>query len=162
MHPWIRRVVSVRKLPGGLVDVDAEYRRPVAMVYYRGADPTSGDSGKIGDYFYPVDGDGTMLPTEDFSWAQTRDDYIHIIVPGASPSAGVLGSRFGDRRVEYAAKLAAVLADYRERARIKSISTYGDRRLDSVPQFELTTFDGTRLAWAARRGTNCRANRPPR
>ena len=33
MHPWVRKVIGVRKLPGGGIDVRLEYRTPVAMVH---------------------------------------------------------------------------------------------------------------------------------
>ena len=39
MHPWVRKVVSVRKLPGGVIDIRLEYREPVAMVHVFKPDP---------------------------------------------------------------------------------------------------------------------------
>lgn len=141
-HPWIRRVVEVRKLPGGVVDVRVDYRHPVAMVRVR-------DS-KIDDYgFYPVDDEGVVLPPTDFSPTQTLE-FIHINVPDANFTRGA-GSTFGDARVEAAAKLAAFLAPYRELARIASIGVYGDPRI-SPPQLEITTKDRQRLPWGSAPG----------
>ncbi len=164
LHPWIRRVVSVRKLPGGEVEVLAEFRRPVAMVIHRESPPTapmqttsqlgtgelraSAAGGNRGVSFLPVDGEGIVLPTDDFARSETRN-YIHIDVPGVTTSQKFVGSPYGDRRVEAAARLAAVLADYRDRAQIKSIAIRGELRGEAVPQLELTTFDGKRLFWGS-------------
>ena len=62
MHPWVRSVVSVRKLPGGVIDVRLEYRTPVAMVHVFKPDPAD-----TGSYFFPVDGDGILMPGTEFA-----------------------------------------------------------------------------------------------
>ncbi|TWT54299.1 Cell division protein FtsQ [Rubripirellula amarantea] len=142
MHPWVRNVSSVRKLAGGTIDVRLEYREPVAMT--RVFKPQYADHEK---YYLPVDGDGVLLPSEEFSRSETRD-FIHINVPGADSNQRP-GSRFGDSRVEAAAKLAEVLAPFREQVGIKSIDVGGDPRLSEVPQLELTTHDGRRIWWGS-------------
>ena len=143
-HPWIRRVVSVRRLQGCCVDVRVEYRTPVAMVRVR--DP---DSKADGFGFFPVDDEGVLLPPTDFSSAQTLE-FIHIYVPDAYPT-GSAGSAFSDARVEAAAQLAAFLAPYREIAGIESIGVFGDPRV-SPPQLEITTKDRQRLPWGSAPG----------
>lgn len=140
-HPWIRRVISVRKLPGGCVDVRVQYREPVAMVRVR--DPKTNGPG-----FFPLDSEGVVLPT-DFSPSQTWD-FIHIHVPEVFPT-GNIGFAFGDARVEAAAQLAAFLAPYREIAGIESIGVYGDPRV-APPQLEITTKDRQRLPWGSAPG----------
>ena len=55
---WVRRVNSVRKLPGGGVDVRVDYRAPVAMVRVISRHPEVDGSG-----FFVVDGEGVLLPT---------------------------------------------------------------------------------------------------
>ncbi len=142
MHPWVRNVVSVRKLPGGVIDVRLEYREPVAMVHVFKPDPTD-----TGSYFFPVDGDGFLLPTSEFARAETRQ-YIHIEVPDAY-STNAIGTPFGDRRVEAAAQLAEVLAPYREQAQIRSIGVHGDPRQTEIPQLELTRHDGRKWYWGS-------------
>jgi len=60
--PWIRNVISVRrvfdKAPGDTIEIDCEYRAPVALV-------------RFGDYYWLVDGDGILLP-EQYTPAETR------------------------------------------------------------------------------------------
>ena len=146
-HPWVRRVVSVRKLPGGGVDVHLDYRRPVAMVEVVIRSPHP-DQGKPG--FFQIDADGLLLPPSEFSQADI-DRYLHIVVPGAYPTGGV-GTPFGDLRVEAAARLAAVVASYRDQCQLVSIEVHGDPRLTPVPQFEITTRDGSRLFWGSAPG----------
>ncbi len=141
-HPWVRRVVSVRKLPGGAVDVRVDYRQPVAMVRVPMRDSKSDGFG-----FFPIDADGVLLPPTDFSSAETKN-YIHIKVPDAYPTGGA-GSRFGDARIEAAAMLAGILSPYREIVGIVGIEATGDPRQTPVPQLELTTKDNQRLSWGS-------------
>ncbi|WP_419195147.1 cell division protein FtsQ/DivIB [Novipirellula herctigrandis] len=151
-HPWIRRVISVRKLPGGTVDVHVEYRNPVAMVLV--AKPAPKESGS---FFCPIDGNGILLPTSEFAPSETLD-YIHIEVPDVYPT-GVVGGAFGDVRVEAAARLAGVLARHRDQTRIRSIGVHGDLRQNDVPLLELTTTDNRRVLWGSPPGLEQRGER---
>ncbi|KAA1262330.1 hypothetical protein LF1_48940 [Rubripirellula obstinata] len=140
MHPWVRDVLSVRKLPGGVVDVRLDYRLPVAMT--RVYKPQYASSEK---YYLPIDGEGVLLPSEEFARSETRD-FIHIEIPGVD-SNNRPGTKFGDRRVEAAAALAEILKPFREQAEIRSIQVVGDSRFNDVPQLEIETTDGRRFAW---------------
>lgn len=141
-NPWVRRVNSVRKLPGGVIDVRIDYRVPVAMVHVISRHPEV-----TGSSFFAVDGDGVFLPPHEFSRSDTRN-YVHIYVPAAYPS-GMPGTPFGNPRVEAAAQLAAVLAPIRDRIRVKSIGVPGDLRESAIPQLELTTQDDVRVFWGS-------------
>ncbi len=142
LHPWVRNVTSVRKLPGGGVDVRLEYRQPVAMVQvYR----TIG--GRREKYFFPIDADAVLLPTKDFTRAETIE-FVHIDVEGAD-STNAEGMAFGDLRVAAAAKLAAVLLPLRDKIAIESIRVSGDVRQMTVPQLELVTANQTRHFWGS-------------
>jgi hypothetical protein len=142
LHPWVREVHGVRKLPGGVVDVRLEYRQPVAMVQvYRTI------SGRREKYFFPVDMDAVLLPTKDFTRAETAE-FIHIDVPGAD-SSNAEGMAFGDLRVAAAAKLAAVLLPLREKIGVQTIRVVGDPRQMTVPQLELVTANQTRHYWGS-------------
>lgn len=142
MHPWVRKVTGVRKLPGGAIDVRLEYRAPVAMVHvFKPNDPENRS------YFFPVDGEGVLLPGEEFAEAETRK-FIYIEVPGVYTSNSY-GTPFGDPRVEAASRLAEVLVVYREEAGIRSIGVHGDPRHTDVPQMELITHDGARVTWGS-------------
>ena len=142
MHPWVRKVVGVRKLPGGVIDVRLDYREPVAMVHVFKPDERDTRS-----YFFPVDGEGILLPTTEFARADTRN-FLYIEVPGVY-TTNPIGARFGDSRVEAAARLASVLAPHREAADLRSIGVFGDPRQMEVPQLELTTQDGSRIYWGS-------------
>jgi hypothetical protein len=142
MHPWVRKVIGVRKLPGGGIDVRLDYRVPVAMVHV--FKPQQNDTRS---YFFPVDEEGVLLPTSEFATADTRN-YLYIEVPGVYTTNPV-GAAFGDPRVEAAARLAAVLAPHRESAKLRSIGVYGDPRQMEVPQLELTTQSGSRIYWGS-------------
>ncbi len=144
-NAWVRRVVAVRKLPGGAVDVHLQYRRPVAMVFVISRHPDiSGGS------FFAIDEDGVLLPTAGFTRQETMD-YVHIEVPDVYPTGGV-GSPFGDSRVVSAAKLAAVIQPYRESMRLKSIRLHDSSRVSPVPQFQLLAADGQDFLWGSSPG----------
>ena len=140
MHPWVRDVLSVRKLPGGIVDVRLDYRMPVAMA--RVFKPQYASNEK---YYLPIDGEGVLLPSEEFARSETRD-FIHIEISGAD-SNNRPGTKFGDRRVEAAAALAEILVRFREQAEIRSIQVVGDPRFNDVPQLEIETSDGGHFQW---------------
>ncbi|KAA5546903.1 FtsQ-type POTRA domain-containing protein [Roseiconus nitratireducens] len=141
-HPWVRHVQSVRKLPGGKVDVQLEYRVPVA-VFHVTSDKHPVDS----NLYFVLDGEGVLLPTEKMTLDDTPD-FIHIEVREAYPS-GEEGTPFGDRRVESAALLAKLLMAVREQIRIAKITVSGDPRMNLVPQLELITGNNTRLFWGS-------------
>lgn len=146
MHPWVREVIGVRKLPGGIIDVRLDYRVPVAMVHVFKPDRNDTRS-----YFFPVDGQGVLLPTTEFAQAETNQ-YLYIEVPGVY-STNDAGTPFGDRRVEAAAKLAELLQPVREETTLRSIGVHGDPRQTDTPQLELTTQSGARLFWGSPPGS---------
>ncbi len=146
-HPWVRQVNSVRKLPGGQIDVRLEYRVPVAMVRVKSMHPDV-----VGSAFFAVDGNGVVLPSE-LTGEETRQ-FIRISVPNTYPR-GSAGRKYGDLRVESAAKVAAIIAPYNLHAAanrqvvIQSIVTHSDLRQTTVPQFELKTASGKTKNWGS-------------
>jgi hypothetical protein len=144
-HPWVSRVLAVRKLPGGVVDVHVQYRSPVAMVFVISRHPeVSGRS------FFAVDDEGVLLPTTEFTRDQTMS-YPHIEIPDVYPTGGV-GSGFGDPRVIAAAKLASLLFPYRESLKLRSIQLDPANRNAPVPQFQFVTRDGQTFPWGSAPG----------
>lgn len=142
MHPWVRNVTSVRKLPGGIVDVRLEYRRPVAMVLvYRNF------NGVRDRFFFPVDGQSVLLPTQEFTRSELSK-FIHIEVPGTD-STNAEGMPFGDARVAAAAILADALSPIRNQTGIETIGVSGDPRSIAVPQLELTMQNQARHFWGS-------------
>ncbi|WP_404310137.1 cell division protein FtsQ/DivIB [Neorhodopirellula lusitana] len=152
-HPWVKRVVGVRKLAGGHLDVRLDYRRPVAMVHVISRHPEHNGAG-----FFAVDGEGVLLPPSDFSRAET-EQYLHIVVPGAYPTGGV-GASFGDARVHSAAMLAYLLQPYRDQLRISSIGVHGDLRQNPVVQLEIANAEGGRWFWGSPPGTEAQSEPP--
>ena len=94
-HPWVERLVRVRKTYPARVQVEVIFREPVAMVEVPGAG------------HYPIDRHGHSLPNEDFS-AADKDRYP-VIKNVSSVPVGNLGESWGDPAVVGAAQLAAVL-----------------------------------------------------
>lgn len=158
-HAWVKHVRGVRKLPGGKIEIDLDYRRPVAVFHLTG-DPdwlqgieeyltNLGYSigGGADNLFFPLDGEGVMLPTDQMT-LQDTEELIHIEVSEVFPT-GNEGTPFGDRRVESAALLAKLLSAVRDQVRIATITVSGDPRANLVPKLELTTGDNTRLYWGS-------------
>lgn len=160
-HPWVKQVHRIRKLPGGKFDVDLDYRRPVAVFHLTGGQhwlseiethlakqgyPT--ESG-LDNLYFPLDGEGVMLPTDQMTLEDTRK-LIHIEVSEEFPT-GNEGTPFGNRRVESAALLARLLSApaVASKVHVTKITVSGDPRANQVPQLELVTSDNTRLFWGS-------------
>lgn len=117
MQPWIARIKYPVVKKYGRVVVNVEYRRPVAMVWGTlpvnvGRDASGKpqyDPDKL--YVFPVDAEGVLLPTQDFTEQQADHDYLHVEVSNTWPAGGA-GSPWGDARVHGAAAIAAVLLDH--------------------------------------------------
>ncbi len=84
-HPWVARVEQVEVVPPARVKVRLRYRRPVLAV-------------RVGDLTRAVDEEGVLLPTK----APTSGLPVY---PGeVPPPAGPAGTRWGDAKVEAAAR----------------------------------------------------------
>ncbi|MBL8810217.1 MAG: hypothetical protein JNM43_08575 [Planctomycetaceae bacterium] len=140
-HPWIERVVSVRKSWPPRLQVDVIYREPVAMV--RGVDG-----------FYPIDRNGILLPSQDFSPADV--ERYPVIERVASVPLGKLGEAWGDPAVTEAAQIASVLLEKKEgrswwqRLELagiqvpRHVAMLGDA--DEM-EFQLRTQGGSEILW---------------
>jgi len=144
-HPWIRKVVAVRKLPGGGVDVHVQYRRPVAMVFVISRHP-----GISGRSFFAIDEDAVLLPTDEFSKDATMQ-YLQIEIPDVYPTGGK-GSTFGDGRIASAAKVASTVDRIRDLLKLRSIRLDDSSRTSPVPQFNLIAADGREWFWGSAPG----------
>ena len=135
LHPWIAKVTRVSKHHPARVKVDVVYRQPVAMVEVSGG-------------LLPVDGDGVLLPSDDFSPAEARK-YPRLAEVKTVP-IGPQGTRWGDARVTGGAKLAAlIMADWQamKLARIvPTVPAAGVRSGDDI-SYELVSLGGTRVLW---------------
>jgi len=145
IHPWVKRVVAVRKLPGGEVDVHLQYRRPIAMVFVISRHPET-----RGRSFFAIDEEGVLLPPTEFSQEDTMK-YLHIEIPDVYPTGGV-GSSFGDARIVGAAKVAATVEPIREKLKLRSIRLAESSRTSPVPQYDFFTADGRQFFWGSSPG----------
>ena len=141
-HPWVARVVEVRKTPTGRVIVELEYRRPVAAV-------------RVPDGLYAIDQDGTLLPPDDFSEGLART--LPLVEGVRSVPQGPAGTHWGDVCVAAAARLAAALLAGDERGltfwekwNMATINVPPRTRAEIQPDelaFELRTAGGSRILW---------------
>ena len=149
-HPWVAKVERVSKRAPAGVAVDLIYRRPVAMVEIPGP------------ALWPVDRDGVLLPTADFSPTEALN-YLRIAEIGTSP-LGPVGTRWGDTHVTGGAKIAAVLLDDWETLKLEKVVA-ATRQIDAngaeSDSYELYTHERTRVDWGrppgAESGTEAKA-----
>jgi hypothetical protein len=141
-HPWVAAVGEIKiGLPASL-DVELQYRQPIAAV-------ESVDGQSVS--YLPIDAAGVRLPDADFS------DFERRSLPRISGVAGrpSIGERWADERVTSAAMLAAKLADIWSQLRLVEIvpSMHAQvRGEESYFAFEIVTSGGTRIVWGAAPG----------
>ncbi len=147
-HPWVANVHRVSKhFPSGL-EVDLEYRKPVAMV-------------EVPDGALPVDVYGVVLPTSDFQPGEA-DRYPRIGGIHTSP-AGLVGSAWSDAGVVGGAEIAAALADDWRLLDLYRITPAGrrpGRRGGIEYTFAIFTRGGTRIDWGLAPGTTVSGEMP--
>ena len=153
LHPWVSNVNRINP-KYGRVEVELEYRRPVAMVWVTDKDGMPA--------LLPVDGRGIVLPTADFlatgDSEQAPDTalYLHIEVANENVwPASDAGSSWGDERVHGAARLAAVLLDTWQRLGLgRIVVTTRHRRDGSVapPSYQLISRGGATIIWGSSPG----------
>jgi hypothetical protein len=150
-HPW---VMSVRRIVLSLpasIDVELEYRRPIAAVQA---------SANPGATCSPIDVMGVRLPDADFSEVERR--YLpRIVGVGGQP---LVGKPWTDERVLESARLVAGLSDVWTQLRLVEIIPSPEPRIRGDVRyhtFELTTSGGTRIRWGAAPGHEPDAGESP-
>jgi hypothetical protein len=148
-HNWVKSVTRVTKSVGGSVVVDVIYRQPAAMVYYEKetVDPATREVTEASQGFFPIDEEGTVLPTQDF----TSDDvwnYFMIMAENARP-AGDVGMPYGDARVTAALALCDYLRPYRDEYRLQKIFVRHDNATTGPSPWLLSivTRDNREIVW---------------
>jgi hypothetical protein len=134
LHPWVAKVVRVGKGTGG-VDVELEYRRPVAMVEVPGG-------------VFPIDRQAILLPNDDFTAADVKN-YPRISDVSSEPTAPV-GTIWRDARLAGAASLAALLADHWQSLKLQRISVILPSSIGGInrqPGYTVYTQEGTLIRW---------------
>ena len=134
MHPWVANVERVRKHFGPKVQVQVQYREPVAVVLVPGG-------------WLPIDAHGVLLPPDNFSKAQARA-FPWISADRAAP-AGPVGTPWGEQRVLGAARIAAALGQHWTELGLSWIIAPDSSANSSlsVASYELATRDGMRVLW---------------
>jgi hypothetical protein len=134
-HPWIKGPVTVRITIPAHIQVTFEYREPVAMV-------------GVNEGLYPVDGQGLLLPPDDFPIAELK--YYPRIVGVGTPPTGSIGEKWGDERVTAAARLAGVVAPYWAEFQLEAIEVpkreTAELNYDEL-EFVLICKSGSRILW---------------
>jgi len=136
LHPWVSRVAAVRTAYPMHIAVDLVYRRPVAMVEVPGG-------------LLPIDADGVLLPTEDFTPAQARE-YPRAAGITSTP-VGPIGTRWGDPKVEAAAKLAEFIAGDWKQLGLRRMLTREETTAEAGRRtvLDLITSGGAALVWGS-------------
>jgi hypothetical protein len=152
VQPWVKRVTCVNKRFPSTVEVELEYRRPLAMVVVpAGLIPPHNYDGVL-----PVDEDGYLLPVE-----MTKEEgalFPRITGVDASPT-GPPGNPWGDMRVAAAARIVVLVEDLWQRLDLHEIEVPPrDAEIDTAPseQFVLVTRAGSRWTWGSAPGHEAR------
>ncbi len=145
-NPWIRDVHQVRRAygqkPGDTLEVDCEYRAPVALVHWK-------------DYFWLVDGDGIKLP-EAFSAADIprivmgQDRRMNIrVVEGVAHPPPESGTKWPGEDLHAGLELVKLLfgRPYAEEVQKVDVSNFGRRRDPKASQLVLITKYNTEVRW---------------
>jgi hypothetical protein len=148
VQPWVRKVIRVNKRYPSTVEVDLEYRRPLAMVEV--------PAGMFPDYNYegllPIDAEGYLLPVEISE--QEALPFPKIAGVDSSPT-GPAGNPWGDPRVGEAAQIIALLEDVwqtLELAKVEVPPRASPAELSGPQQFTLVTRGRRRFNWGAAPG----------
>ena len=147
LHPWVEKVVRVQKHYPARVEVELEYRRPVAAVEVA-------SQNEPGLLF--IDAQGVLLPSADFAQGQAKD-FLRIAAGNETP-AGVYGTPWGSERIAGAARVAAAWEDSEDGAikRWQKLKLYRIVPLQSSSgdlSYELRTQTDVRIVWGAAPGS---------
>ncbi len=145
-HPWIQQVLAVRVHSSEDIEVQVQYRQPVAMVRHISQHPDV-----QGWAYYPVDPQGVVLPPSSFT-EEDAGQYLVIDIPEVYPR-GAPGFSCGDSRVTSAARLAAILAPYRKQLGLAAIELHAQANPNQrYVAFAILTQSGRRLVWGSAPG----------
>jgi hypothetical protein len=95
MHPWVAKVIGVRKLYPSQVFIELQYREPVAMV-------------KVTEGLLPIDAQGYQLPPRDFDGQLLVNELPRVEGISTQPLSSY-GAIWPDPIVQDAARIAVLL-----------------------------------------------------
>jgi hypothetical protein len=134
-HPWVQRVEKVSVHYPARVEIDLVYRRPAAMI-------------AVSEGLFPVDENGVLLPSGDFTPAQARR-YPRIEGMASQP-LGPIGTPWGDADVADAVRIAVALRPVWEDLDLYSIrrqTNGGPPPTNGSAEYELVTAQGGVVPW---------------
>jgi hypothetical protein len=146
-NPWIKDIRSVRRVydkkPGDTLEIDCDYRAPIALVKW-------GE-----DNYWLVDSDGVKLP-EIFNGKQVprivvgQDRKVNIrIVEGVKQPPPEAGKKWVSPELTAALEMVRTLygLPYAEQIVKVDVHNFGGRRNDREAQIVLMTHWGTEVRW---------------
>lgn len=145
-NPWVRQVRQVRRAfgnrPGDTLEIDCEYRAPVALVHWQ-------------DYYWLVDGEGVKLPEQytaaevpKIVYGQNRQTNLRIIegVKREPPESG--RKWIGDDLVAGLDLLKLLYGrNYTDEILKVDVSNFAGRREPHDAHLVLVTRYGTQIRW---------------
>ncbi len=141
-HPWIAKVVSVRKSHPAAVTIEVQYREPVGMVQVTGGR-------------FPIDATGVVLPPGDFTVGDLKR---YPTIQGLTPSSSLRpGVAWKDPSLLAAARLAELLAPKWSELKLESIivPSRSAPAIDSSKiVLELRASGGSKIMWGRAPGTD--------
>jgi len=153
-HSWVASVKKVSKYYPARIEVELEYRRPVAMV-----EVTWQGEPKL----YFIDATSVLLPSDDFEKevAQKAPHYLRIYGGDVSPTGRAFGTAWGSERIAGAATLAGVWQDHWQKLGLYKI-VIGPNDPNGKPKYVLETKSGTRVMWGHAPGSEASGEQTPR
>ena len=154
-HSWVASVKKVSKHYPARIEVDLEYRKPVAMV-----EVTWQGEPKL----YFIDAASVLLPSEDFEKEveQKAPHFLRIRISSGevSPTGRAFGTPWGSEKIAGAALLADAWQD-----RWRKLALYRvlvDEDTNAKPTYWLSTKSGTRVFWGHAPGSEAKEEQTPR
>ncbi len=153
-HSWVASVKKVSKHYPARIEVELEYRRPVAMV-----EVTWQGEPKL----YFIDAASVILPSDDFEKevAQKAPHFLRIFADDVSPAGRAFGTPWGSERIAGAALLADVWQGrWQKLGLYRVLVTKVDP--NGKPMYVLETKSGTRVHWGLAPGSELKGEQTPR
>lgn len=153
VHSWVAKVKQVRKHFPARVDVELEYRRPMAMVEVLW-------QGEPKLYF--IDAQSVLLPSEDFEKEveQQASLFLRIDAGDIAPAGRAFGTPWGSERIAGAALVADAWQDHWKRLGLYRIRVTEDA--NARPMYVLATQSDTRVLWGHAPGSETKGEQNSR
>ena len=152
-HSWVEKVTKVSKHYPARLEVEVEYRRPVAMV-----EVTWQGEPKL----YFIDASSVLLPSADFEKEveQKAPHYLRIFAGDVSPAGRAYGTAWGSQRIAGAALVAQAWQDHWQKLGLYRILVTADP--NAQPLYVLETKAKTRVQWGHAPGSEAKDEQTPR